>query len=142
MLLPNFGLFQYLLTRHEDLGGIHRFNKELSHFFENGFIHEIFFFTLGNQNYRKSRFNLFDLTEGGHAVFPGHKLIQENQIIGILSNHGNSVLAVGGFGHSIPFFFQEKNMGFQVVNFVVDPEYFSTISSHKRLEKYRLLMIV
>ena len=29
----------------------------------------------------------------------------------------------------------------QKVDLVVDPEDFSTISSHKRLEKYRLLMI-
>ena len=110
------------LDGQQDLAGVDGLEEIVGNLGADGFVHDSFFFALGDHDYRQGREVFFDFVKGFHTRQAGHLFVEENDIDGLVAEGFHRIHPVVERDYFVAFGLKEHHMGFEEVDFVVDPE--------------------
>jgi len=110
-----------LLDGQNNLLGIYRFNQIVRNFASQRLIHDILLLALGNHHHRGGGRKVFYPLQSLQSGYSRHIFIQKDQVKVIFLHQGQGISSIGRCCHLIVPLFQEKDIRFQKVNFIICP---------------------
>ena len=122
LLLHNLTLVDILLQREENLHRIDRLEEVVGNLRPDGLVHQVFGLVFRDHHHGKRGTDGLDLAEGFQSGESGHVFVEQDEVVITFLAEVDGIAAVGSGGDFVAALFEEDAMGFEEVDFVVDPE--------------------
>jgi hypothetical protein len=118
----DLGFFSEPFEGGKDLGGIDGFHQVVIDAPADRFLHEQFFFALGDEHDREGGVQVLDRPQGGDAAHARHHLVQKHRVEGLGFHPRQCILAVQDGDDFVALPLQEAYVRFEEIDFVVGPQ--------------------